>query len=61
MTELILVVTEKSALQEKEKAKERAILEPRIERLEKELNLVKAKMEARRGFCEKKHKRKTTH
>lgn len=53
MTDLLVVGTEQRALQELDKATERESLEPRVETLERKLELTKARLEERRKLSKK--------
>lgn len=53
MSDFVLVATEQRALQELDKSKERESLEPRVETLERKLELTKARLEERRKLSKK--------
>ena len=53
MTDLLVVGTEQRALQDLDKATERESLEPRVETLERKLELTKARLEERRKLSKK--------
>lgn len=53
MSDFVLVATEQKALQELDKSIERKSLEQRVNRLEKELELTKARLEERRKLSKK--------
>ena len=53
MSDFVLVATEQRALQELDKVTERTLLEPRVESLEKKLELTKVRLEERRKLSKK--------